>query len=267
MIRAMRRRPVRPALPALAVVAALAVGPGPAAQAKDGPTSTHRIAQFVWAAEFPPGWRQLERQEASAFAGRLFGDTAVESIAAAELTVFGEIDRWRTEGTRGGALAVVVRDGERVADDALVEELERFYRSLAGDRCEVLSAGLSSVGKAVHPVVELSRRITPADGSPPFRTLDVVASTSGKLLILSFRAWQNEFVEVEPGLRAIASSLSFARPPRKPGEFGDRLLQAAVFGGFLLVGLFGLRALLRRRPPEHLLPSDRDRGTGSGSPE
>ena len=235
------------------------------AQSPAAAASETRTRRFIWSAELPPAWRELERQEAAAFEGKLFADTAVRAIERGELALFGAIDAWRETGVRGGALAVVVGDGERQADEAFIRELGEFYAGLTPDRCEVLDARLGTLGDPPHPVVQMTRRVVPAADGPVFRSFDVFASTSGKQLILSFRAWENEYAELEPSFRAIASSLSFARPPRKPGALGDSLLQAAVFGGFLTVGLFLLRAIVRRRTSEHLLPSDRDRGAGPGN--
>ncbi len=260
---------------AIAFAAALSQCLSPVAAqtaAADGPRATlpqtRKYVDRLWAAELPDEWRQMGREEALDLADRLPFDVPLGIVQDGQVAVFGAIDRWRQDGLRDGCLVVVTKDGEQIADDALIAELRDHYanaRTDAGDRCEVLAAELAELGPSTHPGLLLSRRLIPGDGGPVLRATDVYASTSGHLLILSFRTWENEWTAFEPRLRGLASSLTFARPPRRPGERGDRLLQAAVFGGVIVAVLFLLRAFLRGRPPEHQLPSTSERGPEPGS--
>lgn len=235
--------------------------------AQDGPGAAKHI-DAVWAADLPPGWRELGREEVIDVANLPF-DTPAPAVQNGTLRVFGDVDRWLASGVAGGALVVMTSQGERDVDAALLAELRTTYdeaRTDAGERRVIESVELGPIGPAAHPAIRLRVRGEDAQGRIAFRSIDLCTATSGKLLILSLRAWENEWSEFEPKLAAIASSMTFARPPRQRGELGDALLQAAVFGGIIIAVLLVLRSFLRRRPPEHQLSSTRAGGPESGSP-
>ncbi len=230
--------------------------------------SSGRHIDRVWAADLPEGWRQLGREEAADVRNLPF-DTPAEELRSALMTLFGPVDRWKRDGFAGGALAVASWEPEETVDQAFADKLRQTYeapRTARGERRVVDSLQLSTIGPDQHPAILMEVHGADREGKVVFRSFDVCTGTSGQLLILSFRAWENEWHELEPKLRAMASSLTFARPPRQKGQLGDALLQAAVFGGIFVVALLALRSFLRRRPLEHQPPSARERGPESGGP-
>ncbi|MGE0143284.1 MAG: hypothetical protein AB7I19_05910 [Planctomycetota bacterium] len=232
-----------------------------------GQEEVRKRIEGVWAVELPTAWDALSPADVPDVRGLPF-DTPPGVFSSRELTVFGDVRRWLREGVGGGMLVVAIFDGERDLDDTLLAELRRPYdqgRTERGEHRVIDRAEKTTVGADAHPAFLLEVRGLDAAGSSSFRSLDVCTVSSGKLLILSFRAWENEWQDIEPRLRRMVASLTFARPPRPRKELSDALIQAAVFGGIVVVVLFVLRAFLRGRPPEHQLPSTRDRGPEPGS--
>lgn len=203
----------------------------------------------VFALEIPGDWRELGPGEALGLADSLPID--MREISPGQVFALGPVDRWLAEGRFSGeALLVVAQRFERPTDEQELDEIRSFWKDWHGpdgSRREVLGAHVGEIGPDRHPVIALEMRLVPGSGAPPLHTLDYYASTMGQQLILSFRAWENDWQESEPKLRRMAESLTFARPPRKPPELSDTILPWAGLGAMVGIGLVIARRLIRRR--------------------
>jgi hypothetical protein len=203
-----------------------------------------RVQGTFFQIDLPEGWRQLLPNEVATVRNSV--PWALRQVVPGRLMVFGEIDAWLAGRFDGRALVVFLDTLEQPVDEVhLAELVERWrdWRSPEGDRREVLSAEVTTVGRNDHPALCLALRTTQGDGGPDIRALDFHTSTSGRQLILSFRAWENDWVVAEPEIRREAGTLTFPRPPREPEELGDRLWQAAIVGGLVAVLLVAIRQL------------------------
>ena len=227
--------------------------PGAAGEPRPQETPEHRPApgyrRFVtqlFAVDVPEHWREMLPNESVTLA--LPPD--FPAVRPGWIHVLGDVDRWAKDGYDGEALvAMVAGESEAPTDADRLAELRAYWetaRLTDGGRREVLDGSSTTIGQTEHPCLELVVRTLPATGRPE-RCLEFHASTRGRELILSFRAWDDAFQEAEPKLRGMAETLTFPRPPRTLEDLGDRLFDAALGGGAVGLLLIGLRFIARRR--------------------
>jgi hypothetical protein len=201
----------------------------------------------------PASWRELGPAEAQLLGNGLPPGLRVTNPGEAQ--VFGAVDRWLAEGFDGRAMLYFVDSFELSATQENLDAIVAFHEGWSGGegaRRTVLSTGLGKIGRSDHPVMEIAMRYESGEPAhPPMRSRDLYASTMGRRLILSLRAWETDWVESEPVFRQVADSLVFARPPQVEDDedLSDRLLSAVLWGSVTGVGLLVARMFLRGRPP------------------
>ncbi len=214
------------------------------------PADTRRVHETFFQVDLPETWRRMTPNEGIALRKRQL-PFEMQVVQSNRLEVFGDVDRWLASGFDGRALQVVLSTPELTIDqvhlDAVVDHWNTWKGDDGGTR-QVLAAEIGTVGVDRQPALCLQLRLVPGDGTPASRALEFYTSTSGQQLILSFRAWENDWQLAEPELRRMAGSLIFPTPPKRPEELGGRLLQAALLGGcvaFILLAIRHLRAANR----------------------
>jgi hypothetical protein len=201
----------------------------------------------------PASWRELGPAEAQILGAKIPPGLRVTNPGEAQ--VFGDVDRWLEEGFDGRAMLFFVDSFELGATQENLDAIVAFHEGWTGAegaRRTVLSTGLGTIGRSEHPVMEIAMRYESGEPDhPPMRSRDLYASTMGRRLILSLRAWETDWVESEPVFRQVADSLVFARPPQVEDDedLSDRLLSAVLWGSVTGVGLLVARMFLRGRPP------------------
>lgn len=200
----------------------------------------------------PEGWRQLTPDEA-----RLLRKRGADGYPGglldprpADVSPYGNVDRWLQAGFDGEYLAVEVSDHEiDLEDDEAVrlsiEELRRFVHRAAatGVRIRIERAERVELGPDRHPALEVLAWRQHGAGTLPVRSLEYYVPTGGRTVILAFCAVEERFPAAVARFRGIARTATFARPPRGSGRLGENLLYTAVIGA--LVGL--AIAVLRKR--------------------
>ena len=244
----MPRRPLLLLL--LATVCAASGGlPLRAQTVPEDATALRRVEGGVFSVELPTAWRELTPPEALRMREQL--PFELQEIMPGRHFVYGDVERWLRDGFDGRSLLVVARADELPVDAEVLERIEQHWdawRGPNGERREVIGAEVGTVGTDQHPALILDLRLHSVAPAPalPMRAREYYASSTGQQLILSFRAWEDDWTDAEPLLRRMAASLTFARPPREPARLGDRLLDAGLIGGFVGVVLLLLRWRLRR---------------------
>lgn len=207
-----------------------------------------RFVTELFAVDVPEGWREVLPNESVT----LDLPPDFPPVRPGWSHVLGDVDRWARDGYDGEALlAMVAGEFEAPTDQERLDEIREYWATTQladGGRREVVRGRVTTVGRTDHPCLELEVRTIPADGRVE-RCLEFQTSTRGRELILSFRAWEDDFPVAEPRLRTMAETLTFPRPPRTQEGLGDRLFDAALVGGAVGLILIGLRYIARRRGP------------------
>lgn len=200
----------------------------------------------------PESWRELGPAEAQRLGTAL--PPSLRVTTPGEAQVFGDVDRWLEKGFDGRAMMFFVDSFELGATQENLDAIVAFHEGWSGApgaKRTVLSTDIGKIGKSAHPVMEIAMRYESGEPEhPPMRSRDLYASTMGRRLILSLRAWETDWVESEPVFRQVADSLVFARPPQVEDDedLSDRLLSAVLWGSVTGVGLLVARMFLRGRP-------------------
>lgn len=203
--------------------------------------------------DLPESWRELGPAEAQRLGAKL--PPGLRITTPGEAQVFGDVDRWLAEGFDGRAMLFFVDSFELGTTQENLDAIVAFHEGWSGGdgaRRTVISTAIGTIGRSAHPVMEIAMRYESGDPAhPPMRSRDLYASTMGRRLILSLRAWETDWVESEPVFRQVADSLVFARPPQVEDDedLSDRLLSAVLWGSVTGVGLLVARMFLRGRPP------------------
>jgi len=216
--------------------------------AVSAPAQTRRVTHALFAADFPEGWRAMTPDEMFAMQDRL--PFAMREVQPGFYFAIGDVERWQTNGFDGRALLVDVQTGEIPVTEESIETIRSHWANakVGGAHREVQAAELVTLGPDAHPAIRC-RVLTAADGeTPPILADELYVPTSGRLLILSFRSWQDDFENVRAVYDSIAASLTFPRPPRGPEELSDRLWDAAMIGLVVGAAIVLLRMMRRRAP-------------------
>ncbi len=209
-----------------------------------------RFRSQHFACDLPVGWRLMTPDEAVVLRSQLPFD--MQRVDPGRQFVIGAVDRWLAGGFDGRALVARVDDGVMATTQESVDKISahwRDWRDPAADdeRRRVVASRITELGQDRHAAIELRLVIENSRAGRDLGALEFYLSTAKRVLILSLRAWDDTFSAAEPELRALADSLTFARPARAPEELSDRLLYAAVVGGLVGLLLLGLSRSRRRR--------------------
>lgn len=217
------------------------VGPAVA----QAPAETKRVTEQMFAANLPVDWRTMTPDEMFTLEDSL--PYLMRVTNPGWYYSVGAVDRWLETGFDGRALCVSVQSGEIPIEQSSIDTIrESWAEPRDGVYREFVSGEISTLGKDEHPVIECRLR-SPASGSiPAIEALEFYVPTSGHLLILSFRSWQDDFDQAAPIYRRIADSMTFPRPPRGAEELSDRLFDAAIIGGLVGLALIIIRMMVRR---------------------
>lgn len=227
-------------LPSLLLISLLAPqGPG------EPERHINRTGAFAFV--LPDGWRQVTPDEALQLSREPTSLVPADLLSPRQVAFYpyGAIDRWLGGAFDGRCLTIQQLDGEYPVDQEGISVI-RAASSLPGEggwRREVLSAELVELGKGEHQTIQCTVR-DQAQGSRTIKSLVLFVPTGGDTLVLSFRAWEDDYENALPEFHRVSASMTFSRPARGPTDLGDRLLYPALIGA--LVGLLLLG--LRRRP-------------------
>lgn len=198
--------------------------------------------------QLPTGWRQLTPDEAFALAKKTPPVVPADLLAptTAAFYPYGAVDQWLAGEFDGRCFTVQQVEGEYPIDAEGIRVIKEATERPTDDgwRREIVKTEIAELGADKHPVIECTVRQVGDGRWPVVRSLLLFVPTAGDTLILSFRAWEDDFEAASGVLRDAAESMTFARPARGPSDLGDRLLYPALVGA--LVGLLLLG--LRRRP-------------------
>jgi len=177
----------------------------------------------------PEGWRQLTPDEARTLRPKLPAD--MHELRPGVLDRFGQVDKWLGGSFDGRCLTVAQMKGEPSLD----AEALATIRSRVEERGTYVSGKVAAVGPNNHPVLEVVIRIQPEHSTKAMQALEIYAPTGGRMIILEFRAYEDDFATALPLFRKALGTLIFAREPKGPPKLSDRLQNAAIVGA--IVGL------------------------------
>lgn len=227
---------------------AVILGSGlPLAGQDSAPSRVHRTFSNTFGLELPKTWRAMTPDEMFELEASL--PYVMREVQPNFYYSVGDVDRWLKDGFDGRAIHVHILEGDLSLDEAGIEKIRTSWAAPpagGGPSREVVSAELTQLGPDLHSAIRCRIR-TAADGNtPPIESLEFYVPTHRHVLILSFRSWQDDFQSVASLYESMADSATFARPPRKPEELSDRLLNAVLVGGLVGLALIAVR-LMRRR--------------------
>ncbi len=203
-----------------------------------GPSSPERRArrhtQQYFSVQFPSDWRAMTPDEAIKLRPQLPQD--MHYVAPGDQDVFGPVDRWLASGYDGRSLLVRLQAANIAADEGLVALIRKQYEqpiSAGARQREVEKSEIIKLGEGQHPAV-VCQILTRVSGSgKSYRAQEYYVPTGSKILILSFRSWDNDFGSAYPDFKEIASTLTFPWPAKTPKQLSDMLVTALILGGLL----------------------------------
>ena len=206
-------------------------------------TFTNRNRSFR--ISLPESWRLLTPDEARQLRPQLPKDLARDLPVPGRFYRLANVDGWLA-----GKLDGPLPDGHRGEGGSQRLDQETMARvrlrakalSQGGELSyEILEIRQAKLGKDLHPAIECQVRMTGGEGMQPARSLEFLVPTGGNCLRFSFRAPEKGFDRALPGLRQLASSLAFSRPPAGSEGLSSKLMPAIIIGS-----LVGLMLLLLR---------------------
>lgn len=205
-----------------------------------------RVRESLFAADLPTGWRSMTPDEMFGMREEL--PLTMRDIQPGWFYTIGDVERWEREGFDGHAILVHVQQGEIPVDEASIAHIRENWRDndAVGGRRSVLDAEIVAVGENAHPAIRCEMSTESWQGMPPIRATELYVPTSGHLLILSFRSWQDDVERHRPLHEKIIESMTFPKPPKATEEVTGRFTQALLIGAGVGLILILLRMSRRR---------------------
>lgn len=202
----------------------------------------------VFRVDLPDSWRQLAPREVPQIEAAV--PQLPHDVRQNEPSMFfaiGAVDDWRTGKFDGRYLYVVYQDNEWQIEGDLASQLQALWQKKGeadGVHHELTQVAKSEVGPDHHPAITCVRTSTPKQGGAPQQSLDVYVPSGGMQLTLSFTCFARDFAQHEASLRAMVSSLGFARKAKGEAKPADQLWTPILVGavvGIVLVVLYRSR--------------------------
>lgn len=214
------------------------------------PVATARFTSLnhTFLIDLPADYRQLAPNEAGELERNPATPPDWRFTSPHSFYAIGPVDRWLAGDFATPWLYVTEQEGEwHVEGDFGPQIVERWRQNgeARGVRHEVTGVHRVEIGPQAHGAWRASRTTTLADGRR-IRSLDVYASTGGRQVTLTLRAWEAEFARQAPAFERWLSTLTFARRSRGEQTLTDRLWTPVLTGALVGLALLALYKHTRR---------------------
>lgn len=245
---------IRAAL-SLSLLGALAVAQDNATSAPSESSSRPRYvaASRAWSIVLPTRWRQLTPDEAKRLreaSVKLLPADLLRPIPGRDYCL-GPVADWLTGKSDGASLSVHEFDEEPAIGETMLRELRNGLEkqaAAAGITLRFLRLEQKTRGPDRHKVAEAELELQLEPNGPLFRTLEIYAPTSGRLVALRFRAPATSWPESAPTFETALDTVTFAKPASvtETQSKGSTVMWAAIFGAVAGIVLVQVRKHSRR---------------------